>query len=77
MEPQTKENWMPRPLPSGIPVISLPLPALADKLAANLPLWAMGLEEQYQVRGVGGDGWGRSCTGNHLEPLMHHLFDCL
>ncbi len=36
---------MPRPLPSGIPVISLPLPALADKLAANLPLWAMGLEE--------------------------------
>lgn len=36
---------MPRPLPSGIPVISLPLPALADKLAASLPLWPMGLEE--------------------------------
>jgi len=34
-----------RPLPSGIPDISIPLSALADKLVRALPLWPMGLEE--------------------------------
>lgn len=36
---------MTRPLPSGIPGISIPLSALADKLVHALPLWPLGLEE--------------------------------